>query len=512
MSAYRTYFCVCIVSVLVLLSLRKDLRGQSGNGPVLPSSEIRIDVASVKHRMAGGAGAEWDAIGPTAFSYKDLLVRENRDSRGSTWGGNPPLEYTQAWNDLQDHARWLGLNFIRVGIDMRMYEPERGKFDWQNDEMKTLYRIPDFCQENYADVFLTQMWGDVDWNAFPGTSRLTSAPKSAGDFAQGLATLMEYLIKTRNYTCIRWLCIANEPGMSWGWWLGADGKPASLMPALHAVRAELDKRGISVGLAGPDWSPMDQSQNSPDFDFNDRAVAAFDAHNYGYFPNTRLQKLWADMAHARGIPFFQSEFGDWAGGDPFSDHRTSSPISYANQLFNAEKLIEGMNVGVDGFNRWSFTNRGDLDGQHQLVRTFDTNSWQYFHRVVPVPVPYFSYGILTRFMAKHSAVLQTESSNSDLAVAALRSPRGNFTVYILNKSDANAGVRLVFTHLQLPRTLYKYQVTESGVNDPHYEMNPGGPFKVTAIEPAIEDHLARQSITVYSTYKMMSADPGIMSD
>ena len=58
-----------------------------------------------------------------------------------------------------------------------------------------------------------------------------------------------------------------------------------------------------------------------------------------------------------------------------------------------------MNVGVDGFNRWSFTNRGDLDGQWQLVRTFDTNTWQYFKRVAPEPVPYFSYGILTRFLA-----------------------------------------------------------------------------------------------------------------
>jgi hypothetical protein len=353
------------------------------------------------------------------------------------------------------------------------------------------------------------MWSDVEWNAFDGISRLRSAPKSVEGFAQGVATLMDYLVRTKHYDCIHWLCISNEPGADWSWWLGPGGKPASLMPALHAVRSELDKHGIAVGLSGPDWG---MAQNTPDFDFNDGVVAALDAHNYGYFPNANLQKLWAEKAHARRIPFFLSEFGDWAGDDPFANRTTSTPKSYANQIVNAEKVIQGLNVGVDGFNRWSFTNRGDLDGQWQLVRTFDTNSWQYFQRVVPEPVPYFSYGILTRFMAKHSAVLQTENRNSDLVVAALRSQKGNLTVYVLNKADANSNIKLALSNLKSGRILYKYQVTESEVRGAHFEMNPLRQFEIDVAERVVEDDLPPVSITVYSTYRLMNADPGIISD
>ncbi len=485
-------------------------RSQTSNAPVPQPSEIRIDIAKVTHTMAGGAGASWHAMGPTAYWYEDLGGRDNRNSRGSGWGGNPPLAYQEAWNDLQYHFRWLGLDFVRVEIDMRMYEPERGKFEWDNTQMRTLYRILDECQKNDVDVFFTQMWADVDWNTYAGIGRLRSAPKSVEDFAQGLATLMEHLIRTKHYTCIRWLCVSNEPGAIWSWWQGDDGKPLSVMPALRALRAELDKRGLAVGLSGPDWSSM--GQDSPDFDFNDKSVAAFDAHNYAYFPNTNLQKLWAEKAHARGLPFFQSEFGDWAGDNPFSNRTSSIPKSYSNQLVNAEKVIGGLNVGVDGFNRWSFTNRGDLDGEWQLVRTFDTNRWEYFKRVVPEPVPYYSYGILPRFMAKHSAVLETESSNTDLPAAALVSPKGNLTVYVLNKSDADQSIDLVFANLKSRRTLYKYQVTESAVSDPNFEMNPLGQFEIAPSGPSTKDKLPPVSITVYTTYRLAHRDPGITSD
>lgn len=497
------------LSLFVLLVPSHTALAQGGPAATLPAAVIRIDAGQIKHTMAGGAGASWHAIGPEAYWYPDLTDRENRNSRGSGWGGNPPLSYKEAWSDLEKHARWLGLNFIRVEIDMRMYEPERGKFDWQNDQMLTLYRILDFCQANNIDVFFTQMWADVEWNKFDGIGRLQSAPKSVDDFAQGLATLMEHLTKTRHYTVIRWLCMVNEPGGSWGWWLGPDGKSLDLMPAFHALRAEFDKRGIQVGLSGPDWG---MSQGTPDFDFNDKTVAAWDSHNYSDDPNTSLQKLWADQAHARGIPFFLSEFGDSAGGSVFAVRDDPSPRTFPNQLVNARKMIEGMNAGVDGFNRWSFTNRGDLDGQWQLVRTFDMNKWDYYKRVEPEPVPYYAYGIMTRFMAKYSSVLKSECSSTDLDVAAIRSPKGNLTIYVLNRSEADQTIKLDFANLKAGRTLYKYQVTGSVGDNPHFEMNPIKNFEIAPGAPARSDQVPGESITVYSTYKLLNADPGIITD
>jgi hypothetical protein len=499
-----------MLPILAMIAFAPMAIAQGGPAAGLTPAVIHIDAGTVTHTMAGGAGASWHAMGSEAYWYPDMPNRDNRNSRGSGWGGNPPLSYTDAWNDLERHASWLGLDFVRVEIDMRMYEPERGKFTWDNDQMKTLYRILDWCQANHVDVFFTQMWADVEWNKFDNAPRLQSAPRSVDDFATGLGTLLEHLVKDKGYTSIKWLCMVNEPGGTWGWWIGPDGKSMDLMPAIHALRAEFDKRNLTaIGISGPDCC---LGEGTRDFNFDDKAVGAWDSHNYGNYPDETVMRLWAEGAHARGIPFFLSEFGDWAGGKVFEVPDSPSPKSYANQLTNAQKLIEGMNVGVDGFNRWSFTNRGDLDGQWQLVRTFEATRWEYYKRVVPESVPYYTYGIITRFMAKHSGVLKTNCSTPDVEVTALRSPKGNLTIYVLNKSQADEQVELNLANLKAGQTLYKYQVTEGAIEKPEFAMDPLAHFEVTPAGAATTDKVPGESITVYTTYKLANADAGITAD
>ena len=142
-----------------------------------PPAAFSVDVTRSVHTMASGMGASWHAIGPTAYWYDGLIGqgRNNRTCRGSAFGGNPPLSNPRAWSDLLGHARWLGLDFCRVEIDQRMYEPERSRFDWENAEMSTLYRILDYCEQSGVDVLLAQMWQDVAWNAHDEVNRLESA-------------------------------------------------------------------------------------------------------------------------------------------------------------------------------------------------------------------------------------------------------------------------------------------------------------------------------------------------
>lgn len=52
------------------------------------------------------------------------------------------------------YAEWLGLNWRRVELEQRTYEPERGKFTWETPEMRTLYRILDWAQRRGIDIFL----------------------------------------------------------------------------------------------------------------------------------------------------------------------------------------------------------------------------------------------------------------------------------------------------------------------------------------------------------------------
>jgi hypothetical protein len=96
--------------------------------------------------------------------------------------------------------------------------------------------------------------------------------------------------------------------------------------------------------------------------------------------------------------------------------------------------------------------------------------------------------------------------------AAVRSSKGNLTVYVLNHTDSpkNAAIRLA--GLEEQRVFYKYQVTEDAISEPGYRMDAMKSFGVSAGRPDVFDQLPKQSITVYSTYKLAHADPGITVD
>ncbi len=466
--------------------------------------------------MAGGIGASWHAMGPDVVHYPDLIGRDNRACKGSAYGGNPPVipAFDKAWEDVYRHARWLGLDFIRVEIAMDMYNPQRGEFVWDNDEMKTLYRILEHCSKNKVDVYMTMQWQGVAWNAHPGVNRLQSSPKSAEDFAVSYATLLAHLVKDRGYDCIRWITVNNEPGMKVGWWQGPGGEPDSIMPALRATRAELDKRGLQgIALSGPDGHEI----NSGNFDPSDPAVGAVSMHSYtGKFKSKFAEGLKA--ARERKQPFFLAEFGTFfmakfegenmALGGP----RSEAPKSYDDQMKNAEKILAGLNMGVDGFNRWSFLNRGDLDGQWQLVRTWNPNLWDFKKTVEPEPVPYYSFGIITRFTAKHSSVLETRSDSENLLAAALRSPKGQLTLLLLNLSQEGAEVSVGFSIPQQTLSLKCYQVTSAAVSAPGFNLQAVNTATIDKDKPTLKVSLPARSITAYTTYALNPAADGIMSE
>ncbi len=504
-----TFTLLTVLLLAPLATLAQQVTPAGGR-----AASITVDIGKPVHIMRGGIGASWHAIGPTPYYYPDLIGRDNRTCRGSVFGGNPPVrpEYEQAWKDLLHHAKWLGLDFIRVEIDMRMYNPERDQFTWDHEEMQTLDRILRFCQTNHVNVYFTMMYQDVEWNAHPGICRLQSSPRSVPDFAESYATLLERLVKKKGFTCIQWVTVNNEPGMPQGWWQGRNTQADSIMPAVRALRAALDQRGLkNVVVCGSDGHELKSGQ----FDPNDPAVGALSVHNY------RGVSKFADciqVARERDIPFFVAEFGffftapfegdNMALGGP----RSEAPKSYDAQMLNAEKVLVGLNVGVDGFNRWSFVNRGDLDGQWQMVRTWNPNLWDFYKNVTPEPVPYFSYGILTRFTAKHSTVMLATSDDPEVIVAALRSPKGQTTIFILNKSGKEREASLRIAGLKDHLSMRQYQVTEAELLKPSFTLTALATVNANTKTDRIRIALPGKSITAYTTFQLADDADGITQE
>lgn len=497
-----------------------EVRQSETSAPV----EVSIDTGTVINTMRGGIGASWHAI------EKPIPIGNG----GSGWGAYPPADDERAWQQIYRHASWLGLDWNRVEVEQRIYEPERGKFTFDSPEMRILYRILDWNQRHGSDVFFQQMWANTAWLTYGGyggdpVRRVHSAPRDLYAFADGLATLMDYLIKERGYTCIHWLSITNEPGAKWSWWQGAYGEPLPIGPGLTAVRKALARHGLSLPLSGPDAAvEMFGTALTP----NDALLlGAYDFHDYGIrldsgsggYLEARVKDLskWAKFAHAQNKPLFVSEFGTGDFPESPSDERPNNP---ENVLAAIEFVIRGANVGVDGFNRWSFLNRGDLDGQWQYVDTWDVKHKELLKDFAPHANSYFGLGLLSRFTSKHSAVLATDvrvpGENGRQGVmkqwqhvycAAFRSPSGNVTLAVVNDASEGHVLKLSWAGVPPAARFFRYRYGKPQYNRADLKVNPEDGF-APAPRSGWTDLLPPKSLTIYSTYELRQGDAGIIFD
>jgi hypothetical protein len=193
----------------------------------------------------------------------------------------------------------------------------------------------------------------------------------------------------------------------------------------------------------------------------------------------------------------------WGASNP-------GPKSFAAALSNASDVIRGINVGVDAFNRWSFTNRGDIDGQWQLVETWDRERKCYTRHIVPESAAYFGFAMLTRFLGKYPAVLgvEKEGTGEGIEAAALRNRDGNLTILLLNSRKAAAPVSIVVAGIQDRVELSLYQATEQLVTRPGFKLNPSG--TLNGFPGVQEITLPPESISVLSTYRIRHEEPGIV--
>jgi hypothetical protein len=477
------------------------------NQKTMKTTTVSVDASQVIYTMRAGLGASWHTIEniyPLHNEKYKFPVREE-NPLGSAWGGNPPVTHIDAWQQIKDHASWLGMNFLRVELSQRMYEPERRQFSWDNSEMQALYNILDWCEENSADVFLQQMVSHVEWNSYPGVHPLISAPRSLDDFASGIATLLEYLTREKGYTCIKYFCMTNEPpGGPWGYWWEYGDAEGSIDDAWKRLKEEFDNRGIAIPISGPDWTSM------PPFEEEKLGFAqylgAIDIHSYSGVTAEGEENLrrWAEWSHAQDKPFLLTEFGNmnlgWGTDNP-------AQKSFDAALSNASDVIRGLRVGVDGFNRWSFTNRGDLDGQWQLIKTFDWETKTYLDVVVPEPEAYYGFAMLSRFLAKYSSVVSCQVSESDSVImaAAVVSPSGELSVFMLNLTDDPKDITLDIESYS-GKSLQVYQASKELVNVPGFSLEPG--LSINSSKKTVVTLPAR-SITTVSGYKLNSEDIGI---
>jgi len=493
---------IIMQAILIVLALTEFNGCRNSKTPL--SVSVNIDNNKVIRKMSFGLGQNWHVIdgpcylpGSKSFDY----------AAGSAWGAVPPNNDVEKWNQILNHASWLGIDFIRLIIEQHMYCPEKaGVYTWESNEMKNLYRVLDWCESNEVDVFLTEQFAHTPWNCPPDAkSVVIHSPVDVDAWAQAYAAMVDLLVNKKHYTCIKCLNIGNEPERGfkgtdgWSWKYGASWSEG-LDKAIHYVR---EVRGIHIPFAGPDdYCRVDTVKT-------DKRLGMYELHRYQVNTTQPAPAFanWIDSARKEGKPFFLGEFGGWIANPVQQSH------SYRYNIGVVAWTIKELNLGVDGMLRWNFINRGDIDGDWQMIDTYDTLRNTLFSKIKPHPNTYYTQGLLSRFSAKKSDILETKSNNKAISVLGLKTQHGNYTIFAVNSDSSKiCGMTLTIVNMVRDIKLYRYKVTPEDADKADVKICSSADFSIGSNTKSFTDNIEANSIYIYTTYNLGPNDKGIIED
>lgn len=167
---------------------------------------------------------------------------------------------------------------------------------------------------------------------------------------------------------------------------------------------------------------------------------------------------------------------------------------------DVELIVRGTNEGIAGFNKWSFLNRGDLDGQWQLIDTWNIEKGELHSAddIKPHENSFNAFALCSRFLPKHSAVLSTrveggtDGTYQRVFAVAFKTPSDDYTFILVNDHEKPFTVSLDFSKA-LGKELVLYRLDDmSG--------------KTYSTDQPLE--LKANDIITLTTYKMDKNDPG----
>jgi hypothetical protein len=204
---------------------------------------------------------------------------------------------------------------------------------------------------------------------------------------------------------------------------------------------------------------------------------------------------------------------------------TDGPARWISLIHDAELVIRLSNAGIDGMNRWSFINRGDLDGHWEMINTWDAKNHRLADNITPHQNSYFVYGLISRFTAKYSDVLKTNVSggtdtktfqNSEgkpqplqrVFAATFRSPKTKtISLFIVNDSETVREARIDLSSLPEGKW-YIYTLDQSAKDRSDLKLEAVSAFS----EKETKLTLKPLSLVLISGYELKAGDKGITID
>mgnify|MGYP005841408411 CR=1 FL=1 len=339
---------------------------------------------------------------------------------------------------------WMAPDWVRMFFWYEDWCPsgDWSRFTFDSDNMRSHYRTLDLYQRLGAAVNVV----GVEW----GMRDVYRDPERA---AWAIGELLEYLIRGKGYTCVRYWTLTNEPHL----WFLQHSYPFDRYVEMHQlVRAEILNRGLDIRIVGSDdtnggWGWFQRCVA------DDRYFAAADlfaSHRYLSFLEQDLAQDFfrkrLDLLATREPkkPFVVAEFG-------FHDHRSSvnrNPImqTYPYAIWSAAFAIRGLNQGTAGFSIWCLHEKFYPGSNRMGYGLWDwkDNDWK------PRPV-YHVWSMFTRLTRAGDAVRSCQSSHPQ----AVEAVRVGDILFWVNRRDQPTTIRVAGMRIQAVRAMYESILT-----------------------------------------------------
>ncbi len=329
----------------------------------------------------------------------------------------------------EGRIRYMEPDWVRMFFWYRDWNPflDAKNYTWDSDNMRSHYRTLDLYQELGTRVTIA----GVEWTYTEQWSNPKTLAKAIGD-------LLEHLIVTKGYTCIKDWTLSNEPNLFFH--EGEEGTFERFVEIHKLVAADIKNRGLDVNIVGSD--------DGDGYDWFNACVNTSEYHDltavyasHTYFKPTELpfmKDFFSDRialleANPPVRPFVMAEFG-------FADERMQPPSlnplmeEYEYALLTMAAYMDGLNAGVAGFNIWCMQEVYYPGGQTPM----NFGLWNFADRNWEIRPVFHTVATLARNTSAGDMVYRTISSAHEHFKATATAD----TLFWVNRSESALEVEL----------------------------------------------------------------------
>lgn len=478
-SIYILVNSVFMFSALVFFNCSDTRKKQAIDIQISFSESGKVNMPFIGH------GVQWSAY-------------PHADSEDAEWGF---LMTDEKWDALYKRVDFVKPHIIRV-MDVaawRYYKglDKKGKpiLDFKTQEIKSLYKLLDYCQSRNIKVLFGEWGAPGLWNLDKSIPEIERADDPR--WTNMIVKYLEHLIIEKGYTCIQYYNLVNEPN---GYWASTDGdwdqwKVGYVQLAKALKTAGLDKY---VSLSGPDavtqWDHPKHTKKAHDWVYStvkelDAITGLYDFHIYADQNLIRTGNFisylepFTSEINKTNKPLVLGELGMKYNGslkeentrrgkaDPFAGPDDSSMFvyDYFYGVDMADAAIQSMIAGVGGAIAWDLDDAmhtvGDLGEKDQLKKWGMWNSLSEEFgdlEADKIPRPWsYSWALLCNLFPPESNIYKPAYSVVNDSIRAVASTyRNTFSAAIVNQSKNSKKISLSSEMFSKDKILYLFEYSE----------------------------------------------------